>query len=316
MIIKTEQDVTAAVLAEISRADDPRVVEILSALVRHLHDFAREVRLTEAEFQAAIGYVVALGQRTTESHNEAVLTAGSLGLSTLICLLNNGRSGQEETTANLLGPFWRAGAPFMESGASIIRSPTPGQALFATIRVEDTNGLPVADADVDIWQASPEGYYENQDPDQADMNLRGCFKTNAGGEFKFRSVLPTGYPIPVDGPAGELARTLKRHNMRPAHIHFLIAKEGFKTQTSQVYLRQDPNLETDVQFGVTERLIGNFTRHDDGTPAGFDTDGLEGAWYELHFTFTLEPGASRLPKPPIAGKATGERPRLQRLVRE
>src|SRR5437879_1137662 len=123
MIIENEKDVTTAVLAELQRAPDGRFKEIMSAFVRHLHDFAREVKLTEEEFQTAIGYIVALGKHTSETHNEAVLMSGSLGFSTLICLLNNGDNGQTETSANLLGPFWRTQSPRMENGSSIVRSP-------------------------------------------------------------------------------------------------------------------------------------------------------------------------------------------------
>src|SRR5437868_5630396 len=160
MIINDQRDVTTAVLAELAKAPDARFREIMSALVRHLHDFAREVRLTEQEFQRAIQYVVALGQQTNDSHNEAVLLSGSLGFSTLICLLNNGRNGQTETTANLLGPFWRMNSPPTENGGSIIRSPTPGPALFVNAWVRDSNGRPVVGAEVDVWHSSPEGFYE------------------------------------------------------------------------------------------------------------------------------------------------------------
>ena len=137
MIIANQQQVTPAVLEAIARSPDPRFREIMSALVRHLHDFCREVKLTEREFERAIGHVVALGQHTTDSHNEAVLMSGSLGLSTLICLLNNGNNGQTETAANLLGPFWRMNSPRTENGGSIVRSETPGPALFVTARVRD-----------------------------------------------------------------------------------------------------------------------------------------------------------------------------------
>src|SRR6201998_3586365 len=130
MIINSEKDVTPAVLSEIARAKNPRFREILSALVRHLHDFAREVKLSEEEFQAAIGYIVALGKHTPETPTEAVLMSGSLGFSSLICLLNNGNCGQTETDANLLGPFWRMDSPRTENGESIVRSPTPGEVLF------------------------------------------------------------------------------------------------------------------------------------------------------------------------------------------
>src|SRR5512146_3051576 len=162
MIITKQEDITPAVLAEIARAPDPRFREIMSAFVRHLHDFAREVRLTEEEFQKAVGYIVALGQKTTDSHNEAVLMSGSLGFSTLICLLNNGNRGATETTANLLGPFWRLNSPRTENGGSIVRSPTPGPALFVNAVVRDQAGAPIAGAEVDVWHSSPEGFYEQQ----------------------------------------------------------------------------------------------------------------------------------------------------------
>ena len=132
----------------------------------------------------------------------------------------------------------------------------------------DTSGKPIAGAEVDIWHSSPEGFYENQDPVQADMNLRGKFTTDADGHISFRSVKPAGYPIPIDGPVGDLLRAQGRHNMRPAHLHFLIYKPGFKTLISQVYDPDDPNLETDVQFGVTRHLIGNYVRHDERHAAG------------------------------------------------
>ena len=173
MIIASQEDVTTAVLSEVARASDPRLREILSALVRHLHAFAREVRLTEREFEKAIGYIVALGQRTTASHNEAVLMAGSLGVSTLVCLLNNGDHGATETQQNLLGPFWRMHSPRTANGGSIVRSATPGPALFVNARVLDANGGPVAGAEVDVWHSSPAGLYEQQDAGQAEMNLRG-----------------------------------------------------------------------------------------------------------------------------------------------
>jgi hydroxyquinol 1,2-dioxygenase len=312
MIIRRQEDVTAAVLSEIERAPDPRLREVMSALVRHLHEFAREVRLSEEEFQTAIAYLVALGQRTTETHNEAVLMAGSLGFSTLICLLNNGNRGQTETQANLLGPFWRMDSPPTPSGGSIVRSPTPGPALFVTARVLDTDGRPIAGAEVDVWHSSPEGFYENQDPVQADMNLRGKFMTDADGRFEFRSVKPAGYPIPIDGPVGELLRAQGRHNMRPAHLHFLIYKEGFKTLVSQIYVNDDPYLDSDVQFGVTQALVGNYVRHDAGPAPAPD---VKVPWYSLDQTFRMEPGRARLPRPPISGKARGERPKIPVLAR-
>lgn len=312
MIIKTERDLTAAVLSETERATDERFRQILAAAVRHLHDFVRDTRLTETEFHRLCAVIARAGQMTTPSHNEVVLAAGSLGVSALVCLLNNSRGG-EPTTANLLGPFWRDGAPIVENGASLLRGPTPGDSIFVTVRVRDTEGRPVTGARVDVWHASTEGFYESQDSQQAEMNLRGTFQTDAEGKIWFRSVKPRGYPIPVEGPVGDLLRAQRRHNMRPAHIHFLISKAGFKTQFSQVYSSDDPNLETDVQFGVTEQLIGRYVLHEPSEPA--PAADVTGQWYSLEHDFVLLPGVSVLPPAPITSKATGARPQLEILQR-
>jgi catechol 1,2-dioxygenase len=295
MIIENQQGVTPAVLDAYKTIANPRLREIIASLVTHLHGFARDVHLTEEEFQQAVAYIVSLGQRTNDTHNEAVLMAGSLGFSSLICLLNNGNKGQTETTANLLGPFWRMNSPRTENGGTIVRSPTPGPALFVNASVLDQHGKPIAGAEVDVWHSSPEGLYEQQDEKQADMNLRGKFVTDAEGRFGFRSVRPAGYPIPIDGPVGDLVRAAGRHNMRPAHLHFLIFKDGFKTLISQIYVSGDPYLETDVQFGVTKALIGDYVRHENGAPAA----DVAGEWYSLDQTFVMEPGVAKLPKPPI-----------------
>jgi catechol 1,2-dioxygenase len=299
VIIEKQEDVTTAVLSELQRAPDARFKEVMSAFVRHLHDFVREVNLTEEEMRVAASYVNAIGRKTTDSHNEAILMAGSLGLSALVCLLNNGRGGP--TDANLLGPFWRTNSPETANGGSIMRSPTPGPALFVNAWFRDPEGRPIAGAEVDVWMSSTEGLYENQDPKQADMNLRGKFHTDAEGRIAFRSIKPAGYPIPIDGPVGDLLRAQGRHNMRPAHVHFLASKDGFKTLISQVYVPDDPHLETDVQFGVTRRLIGNYVRHDKEEPVS--APGVDGPWYSLDYTFVMEPGQSKLPAAPISGKA-------------
>jgi protocatechuate 3,4-dioxygenase beta subunit len=299
MIIENEASVTSAVLEAFSRTSNARSREILLALVRHLHGFVREVRLTEAEFHEAIRLVAAVGQRTTAWHNEAMLMAGSLGVSALVCLLNNGNHGQSETQANLLGPFWRADAPLSLSGDSLVRSPTPGPALICRVQVQDGAGRPISEAEVDVWHSSPDGLYENQDPGQASMNLRGRFSTDHEGRFQFCSVKPAGYPVPIDGPVGELIRATGRHNLRPAHLHFMVHKPGFKTLISQVYAPDDPHLETDVQFGVTRALIGDFIRHDMPN----QEFGFAAPWYSLEQCFRLEPGEARRPHPPIRSQA-------------
>jgi len=290
MIIETQQDVTDAVLGEMFRTPDPRTRELLSSLVKHLHAFIRETKLTEKEFQDAIGLVNSIGQRTTPSHNEAMLLSGALGVSNLVCLINNGAKGTRPTQANNLGPFYRAGAPNLEDGASLLRSATPGEALSFKGWVKDTAGKPIAGAEVDVWHSSPVGLYENQDKTQAEMNLRGRFTTLADGSFSFRSVKPAGYPVPTEGPTGALLRAQKRHNMRPAHLHFLIHKPGFKTIASQVYDPEDPHLETDSQFGVTRALIGRFEKNTSG--------------YALEFSFVLEAGESWRPRAPITEKVS------------
>jgi catechol 1,2-dioxygenase len=310
MIIETEEDVTQAVLSELQRAPNPRFREIMSAFVRHLHDFARETKLTEEEFREAMAHVVRLGQHSNETHNEAVLIAGSLGFSQLIVMLNNGDNGGD-TDASLLGPFWRMHSPPTANGGSIVRSPTPGEALFVNAWFKDESGRPIAGAEVDIWHSSTEGFYENQDPVQADMNLRGKFTTGEDGRIAFRSVKPAGYPIPVDGPTGDLLRAQGRHNMRPAHLHFLASKAGFKTLISQIYVQDDKFLDSDVQFGVTRRLIGDYVRHESGKPP---TPDVTGPWHSLDHTFVMAPGTTRLPKPPITGKAGGERPKIPHLA--
>ena len=295
MIIKSQEDVTPKVIDAYKNIEDPRLREIVASLVKHLHAFARDVHLTEEEFHAATRIIAKMGQMTNDTHNEVVLMAGSLGFSALVCLLNNGNNGQTETTANLLGPFWRLNSPRTENGGSLVRSPTPGPAIFVNCQVKDQAGQPIAGAEVDVWHSSPEGFYEQQDPKQADMNLRGKFITDADGRFWFRSVKPAGYPIPVDGPVGDLVRAGKRHNFRTAHLHCLIFKEGFKTLISQIYSNDDDKLETDVQFGVTRALIANYIRRTDKAPA----PDVTGEWYSLDQTFVMEPGVAKLPKPPI-----------------
>jgi protocatechuate 3,4-dioxygenase beta subunit len=301
MLISTLSDVTPKVLEEYSRIEDPRTREIVQAFVRHLHAFLMEVRLTEKEFQQAMALVNAVGKHTTASHNEAVLIAGSLGASAVVCLMNNSAPDVEGTgtSANMLGPFWRDDSPVTENGGSLLRSDTPGIPMFFQGSVRDRSGEPVADAMVDIWHSSTVGLYENQDPSQAEMNLRGRFRTDAQGKFWFRSIKPAGYPIPIDGPAGALLGAGKRHNMRPAHVHALIHKPGFKTITSQVYTDDDPYLETDCQFGVTTALLGHYELHESGTPPAPD---VTGPWWTLSFDFTLEPGEARMPQAPITSK--------------
>lgn len=296
MLIERESQLTPWVLEVMARTPDPRLREIMVSLITHLHGFIRDVRLTEDEFRQATAILNEMGKLTTDTHNEAVLMAGSLGVSSLVCLLNNGDGGATETSQNLLGPFWRMHSPRVENDGSIIRSATPGEPLLVTFTIVDRAGAPIAGAEVDVWHSSPVGLYENQDPDQADMNLRGKLTSDARGEIRFRSVRPAGYPIPVDGVVGRLLAAQNRHPYRPAHVHALVFKDGFKTLITQVYADDDPRVATDVQFGVTRALLGQFKRHAERHPVHAD---LAAPWYSLEHTLILEPGVAKLPKPPI-----------------
>lgn len=295
-IIADERSVTDIVLRAMAAAPSARLREVMAAFVRHMHAFAREVRLTEEEFEQGLEFLNRIGQATNDAHNEAVLVSDVIGFSTLVCLLNNGRAGATETAAALLGPFWRMNSPRTENGGSIVRSPTPGPALFASCSVTDPQGRPLAGVEVDVWQASPVGLYENQDPDQADMNLRGKFTTDANGRFWFRSVKPAGYPVPTDGPVGDLLRAQRRAPYRPAHLHFLGFKPGYKTLITQVFVDDDEHLESDVVFGVTRHLVGDYRRVETGERPAPD---VEAPWYRLDYAFVMEAGEAKLPKPPI-----------------
>jgi catechol 1,2-dioxygenase len=296
VIIQNQDDVTTDALAVMQRTDDPRLREIMTSLVKHLHAFVREVRLTEAEFREAAAILNEMGQLTSDTHNETVLMAGSLGISSLVCLINNGNNGNSETSQSLLGPFWRLNSPPVANGGTIMRSNTPGDPLLVTARVVDQPGRPIIRAEVDVWHASPVGLYENQDCSQADMNLRGKFTTDDDGRFWFRTVKMVGYPIPTNGVVGRLLRAQGRHPFRPAHLHALIVKPGYKVLISQVYDPKDPHISTDVQFGVTKALMGDYVRHDEAHPSD---PAVTTPWYSLDYTYVMEPGETVLPKPPI-----------------
>ncbi len=285
-LITTADSVLPAVVEAMGRTPDPRLRDLMTALVRHLHAFVRETRLTESEYERALQFLVAIGQATGDKKNEVVLAADILGLSTVVALQNN-ETPQGESPAALLGPFWRAQAPDCAPGDSIARAQTPGTPLQVSGTVSDAADRPLADAIVDVWQASPVGLYENQDPSQPDMNLRGRFRTDADGRYRFRTVKPAGYPVPTDGPCGDLLRAQERHPNRPAHLHFMVSKAGFRVLISQVYADDDENLESDPTFGVTRQLIGRMVPGADGT-------GLD-----LRYDFVLEPGELKYPHPPI-----------------
>mgnify|MGYP001440950576 CR=1 FL=1 len=296
MIIDSEAQVTDAVRAAMAGTPNPRLREVVDAFVRHAHAFLREVRPSEDEFYAGLMWIASLGHHTHQTNNEVVLAADVLGLSTLVDLLNN-TAAQGETMSALLGPFYRANAPVCPNGASIARSRTPGPALLVRGRVLDTDGAPLPGALVDVWQSSPVGLYENQDPEQADMNLRGRFRTDEAGRYWFRSVRPAGYPVPTGGPVGHLLREQHRHPYRPAHVHFIVSAAGHRTLITQIFVDDDEYLDSDVVFGVKRPIVGGFRRHEQADEANHP--GVEPPFYTLEYDFRLPQGVPSFPIPPI-----------------
>lgn len=288
-IIDTEASVTAIALAALANTPDARLKQIVGALVEHAHALIREVDLTEEELHAGLRFLGALGQANTDTHNEVILCADVLGISTLVALRNNPQE-HGQTARALLGPFWRLNAPDCAAGDSIARDATPGATMLVSGHVRDIHGQPLADALVDVWQASPTGLYENQDPAQEAMNLRGKFRTDAAGRYHFRTVRPAGYPVPTHGPVGVMLAAQQRHPYRPAHIHFMVSHPGHKTLITQVFSDDSEHLESDVAFGVTQALVGHFTERRDGDAPPYFT---------VEFDFVLEAGPSDFPQPPI-----------------
>jgi len=284
-VVEGADSITGIVLRAMSRTPDERLRAVMESLVRHLHDFVREVRPTEEEFERGIDFLVRVGQVSGPEKNEGILLSDLLGVSTLVSLLNNS-AGRGETDAALLGPFWRGNAPPCANGDSIARDTGGGEPLEVRCEVVDLDGRALDGVDVEVWQASPVGLYENQDPRQPGHNLRGRFITDAKGRFHFRSVKPAGYPVPVDGPCGELLRAQERHPYRPAHLHFMLSRAGYRTLITQVFDNADNSIASDVVFGVTPALSGRFERAGDGT-------------WRLAYRFVMQPGERRIPRPPI-----------------
>jgi catechol 1,2-dioxygenase len=284
-VVNGADSVTDVVMKAMSRTPDPRLRELMESLVRHLHAFVREVRPSAEEFEQGLDFIRRLGEASGSEKNEVILLSDLLGISTLVVMLQKEHGGGGTDPA-LLGPFWRAQSPRCAPGESIARDVRGGEPLAVAGRVVDPGGKPLAGVLVDVWQASPVGLYENQDPEQPDRNLRGLFETDAEGRFHFRTVRPAGYPVPTDGPCGELLRAQDRHPWRPAHVHFMLSKEGWRTLVTQVFDNADDAIESDVVFGVTPALAGRFERGGDGS-------------LHLDYEFVMHRGTRRIPRPPL-----------------
>lgn len=277
----------SAVLGANANTEDPRLREVLGALIRHIHAFALEVDLTPAELEVGLDFLVRIGQATGPKKHEGILLADILGLATLVQLRGARHAlAAGGTEPALIGPFWRANQPVRRHGERICSSDTPGAKLTVTGRVRSLDGAPLAGATVETWQASPKGLYENQDSTQENMNLRGRFETDREGRFSFVSVRPAGYPVPIDGPAGELLAAQGRHSMRPAHLHFLVVAPGHKVLATQFFDIEDPHAYDDVVFGA----VGSLLRR-------FEPDGEGG--FKLDVDLRLEPGETRIPHCPL-----------------
>ena len=297
-IITDEHSVTPIVREAFSKIEDPRLREIVGTVIQHLHDCVRELRLTQEEWEQAIGFLKGVCLATNDRYNGPMAMSDLLGVSSLVCAMNDrtrSRDSEYQTASSVMGPLWRANAPLLPNGSSLLRSPTTGDPLVVRGRVLDTSGNPLRQVAVHVWQASPAGLYENQDKNQAEMNLRGQFCTDDDGRFEFTSVVPSGYPGTGTEPLATLLRRAKRHPFRPAHIHFIFHKQGFSTLVSQIFDPHCPHVHRDVAFGVTESLLGDFRRHDEPAPVS----GMASPWYSLDHTFILVAGEARLPLPPI-----------------
>jgi hydroxyquinol 1,2-dioxygenase len=256
----TANNITDVALARFGQVANPRFKEIMTSVLRHLHDFVREVGLTPDEWKIAIDFLVAAGHITDEKRNEFILLSDTLGVSALVDLLSHSRQPAGATESSLLGPFYREGVPEMPNGASVAQA-TPGEAVIVRGIVTGAGGKPVADATIDVWQAAPNGLYDLQDENQPDLNMRGKFRTDASGRYEFRSLKPLSYPVPHDGPAGELLLAEGRHPYRPAHIHFIIKAQGHEPLTTALYIAGDPYIESDAVFGAKDTLTVEYHKN-------------------------------------------------------
>lgn len=258
-----EHTVTAAVVARLAQCEDPRLKQVLTSLVTHLHDFVREVRLTEAEWMEGIRFLTDTGHMCSGQRQEFILLSDTLGVSMLTVALNQARP-PGATEATVFGPFHVDDAPVLPDGADLAQG-APGEPLFAEVEVVDLEGRPLAGAEVDVWQADEEGLYDVQRPELGSARrARGVLHTGADGRARFRSIVPTAYPVPTDGPVGRLLVASGRHPWRPAHVHFRIRAPGFRTLVTHLFRDPDPYLDSDVVFGVRSSLVGRFERHADG----------------------------------------------------
>ncbi len=249
------EGVTREVIAQMASTPDARLREVMDAAVRHLHAFAREVELTPEEWLAGIGFLTAVGQACTPYRQEFILLSDVLGLSRLVNVMHDAEGREAAgTETSLLGPFFREKAPEFAPGDSIAVHETAGTEILLFGQILDASGRPVPHAAVDVWQTNAHGLYDLQAKDASVMDLRGRFRADSEGRYHLRTVQPIGYSIPMDGPVGQLVRRQGRHGMRPAHIHVLVAAEGYRELVTALYLADDAHIDSDTVFGVARSL--------------------------------------------------------------
>jgi hydroxyquinol 1,2-dioxygenase len=284
MQLVTEDNITDLAVQRWATARDPRTAEVLTALVRHLHDFAREVRLTEAEWMAAIQWLTRTGQISNEKREEFILASDVLGLSMLVVQMNH-RLDPAATPATVLGPFHIEGSPELDFGADMSEG-LPGTPLYLQGTVRDLEGNPVAGAVLDVWQADTDGAYESQIPDIDEARLRAKYTTREDGSYCVRTVAPLGYSIPMDGPVGDLISQTEISHFRPAHVHFLINVPGYEPLITHLFQEGADYLDSDVVFGTKQELVVAFEPREPGTTP--DGGKSAGPWSEAHYDFVLQ----------------------------
>lgn len=284
MQLVTEGNITDLAVSRWGTARDPRLAEVMTALVRHLHDFAREVRLTEAEWIAAMHWLTRTGQISDEKREEFILASDVLGLSMLVVQMNH-RLDPAATPATVLGPFHIEGSPELGFGGDMGQG-VPGTPLFVYGTVRDLDGNPVAGAVLDVWQADPEGVYEAQLADVDEARLRAKYTTREDGTYCVRTVAPRGYSIPMDGPVGDLIGRTDISYFRPAHVHFLLAVPGYEPLITHLFQKGAEYLDSDVVFGTKQELVVTFEPREAGpTPDGGRSSE---PWLEARYDFVLQ----------------------------
>lgn len=280
-----ETSITEAVVERFGATPAPRLKAVAQSLVRHLHDFVRDVEPSFEEWMGAVQFLTRTGQTCSQGRQEFILLSDVLGVSMLVDAINHRQpAGATETT--VLGPFYLDDAPAFPDGADIMSPDTPGERLYVEASFTAPDGTPLPGARVDVWQSDGDGFYDVQRPERTEANLRGRFVADAQGKVRFWSITPQYYPIPDDGPVGDLLKAAKRHPYRPAHLHFMVAAQGYETLVTHVFVAGDPYLDSDAVFGVKDSLVDAFPLQAPG--AAPDGRVMDQPWRRLTYSFGLK----------------------------